>query len=98
MESNTDWVEQQAEKRIDDFIDLNEGEMKFFKLWNIHLRSLQTIVGTHMPAVVLSFVESQGVRLLEQNLYRNFAAHLTALQKLNLVGADTILRNYLNVV
>ena len=47
-------MERQAEKRIEDFIDLNEGEMNFFKLWNSHMRSLQTTVGvTHMPAVVL---------------------------------------------
>ena len=53
MESDTDWVELQAEKRIDDFIDLNEGGMSFFKLWNSHMRSLQTLGVTHMPAVVL---------------------------------------------
>ena len=34
---------------------------------------------------------------MEQNLYRNFTAHLTALQKLNIVGADTFLRNILTV-
>ena len=44
---------QQAERRIDDFIDLNEGEINFFKLWNSHLRSLQTVGVIHMPAVVL---------------------------------------------
>ena len=54
LESNTDWVGRQAEKRIEDFIDLNEGEMKLFKLWNSHMGSLQTTVGVaHMPAVVL---------------------------------------------
>ena len=53
MESNTDWVEQQAEKRIDDFIDLNEGEMKFFKLWNSHMRTLQGFGVTNMSEVIL---------------------------------------------
>ena len=38
------------------------------------------------------------MKLLEQNLYRNFLAHLTALQQLNIVGADTFLRNILNVL
>ena len=53
MESNTDWVGLQEEKRIEEFIDLNEGEMNFFKLWNSHMRSLRTVGVTHMPAVVL---------------------------------------------
>ena len=43
------------------------------------------------------FVETQGVELLEQNLYRNLTAHLTVQQKLNIVEADTILRNILNL-
>ena len=50
--SNTDWVERKLERRIEDFADLNEGEMSFLKLWNRHLRSLQGIGVTHMPAVV----------------------------------------------
>ena len=45
---------------------------------------------------LVRFVETHGVELLEQNLYRNFTAHLTALQKLNIVGADTFLRDILN--
>ena len=51
--SNTDWVEKQEERRISDFVDLNEGEMNFFKLWNRHMRSLSGVGVTHMPAVLL---------------------------------------------
>ena len=51
--SNTDWVEKQEERRISDFVDLNEGEMNFFKLWNRHMRSLLGVGVTHMPAVLL---------------------------------------------
>ena len=51
--SNTDWVERKLERRIEDFADLNEGEMKFFKLWNRYLRSLPGVGAVHMPAVVL---------------------------------------------
>ena len=50
--SNTDWVERKLERRIEDFADLNEGEMSFLKLWNRHLRSLHGVGVTHMPAVV----------------------------------------------
>ena len=32
-----------------------------------------------------------GMELLEQNLYRNFVAHLTTFQQLNIVGAETFL-------
>ena len=38
-------------------------------------------------------MERFGVKLLEQNLYRNFTAHLSLLHKMNIVGADTFLRN-----
>ena len=51
--SNTDWVEKQEERRISDFVDLNEGEMNFFKLWNRYMRSLLGVGVTHMPAVLL---------------------------------------------
>ena len=52
MYSNTNWVERKLERRIEDFADLNEGEMSFLKLWNRHLRSLHGVGVTHMPAVV----------------------------------------------
>ena len=51
--SNTDWEEQKAAKRLDEFCDLNQGEKNFFKLWNRHVRSLPGVGGTHMSAVVL---------------------------------------------
>ena len=38
------------------------------------------------------------MEILELNLYRNFTAHLTTLQKLNIIGANTFLRNILNVL
>ena len=53
MDSNTDWVERQAEKRIEDFADLNEGEKKFLKLWNSQITSFPGLGLTHMPEVVL---------------------------------------------
>ena len=42
-----------AEKKIDDFIDLNEGEKKFMKLWNEEMRSVPGVGYAHMPALVL---------------------------------------------
>ena len=51
--SYTDCIERKLEERIEDFADLNEGEMKFFKLWNRYLRSLPGVGAVHMPAVVL---------------------------------------------
>ena len=50
-----------------------------------------------LTLLCVRFVEIHGVDILEQNLYRNFMAHLTALQQENIVGAETLLRNVLNV-
>ena len=42
-----------AEKRIEAFADLNEGEMNFLKLWNNHITSIQGVGLANMPDVVL---------------------------------------------
>ena len=52
--SSTDWVEVKAEKIIEDFTDMNRGEINVMKLWKRHLRALHQGVGiVHMSAVVL---------------------------------------------
>ena len=53
LDANTECLDLLAEKKIDDFIDLNEGEKSFFKLWNCHVRSFPGVGLTNMPALVL---------------------------------------------
>ena len=52
-DSNTSWVGRAAEKRIEAFADLNEGEKNFLKLWNNYITSLKGVGLANMPAVVL---------------------------------------------
>ena len=51
--SDTDWVERLADKRIEEFADVNQGEKTFFKLWNRHVRFLGDVGIRRMPAVVM---------------------------------------------
>ena len=44
---------------------------------------------------IFRFIESSGVKILEQNLYRNFVAHLSSLEKMEIIGAGSLLRYYI---
>ena len=43
---------------------------------------------------IFRFIESSGVKILEQNLYRNFVAHLSSLEKMEIIGGGSLLRYY----
>ena len=48
-----------------------------------------------MPKACRTFVESFGVRILRQNLYRNFILHLTNLSDFGLLSSSTVYRSAL---
>ena len=43
---------------------------------------------------IFRFIETSGVKILEQNLLRNFFAHLTSLEKMEIIGSDSVLRHF----
>ena len=47
---------------------------------------------------IFSFIESAGVKILEQNLYRNFVAHLSSLEKMEIIGEGSLLRYYILIL
>jgi len=91
-EYTSEWMDNYDDSRVDDIIDLNAGEKCFFKLWNQHIRLYSGLGNTHMPVIVMRFIESSGVKILERNLFRNLVAHLSSLERMEIIGSDTVLR------
>jgi len=85
------WIDHFEKLQIDDFADLNKAEKTFLYLWNQHVKTFCGLGLTHISFIVERFVDSAGLKLLEQNLYRNFIAHLCTLEKMAIIGSKTIL-------
>ena len=51
-------------EKIDEIIDLNQGEKSFFKLWNDHMRIYSGLGVKHMSTVVM--------RLEQEMLFASF--------------------------
>ena len=75
-EESYQWLIDLSKRQIDEFVDLNQGEKDFFKLWNQHI-FLNPCYGDQMMITVLrSFIDNHAVEIMERNLYKNFMLHL----------------------
>ena len=52
-EGTTEWMDNYDNDKIDEIIDLNNGEKNFFKMWNNHIRLYSGLGNSHMGAVVM---------------------------------------------
>ena len=52
-EYTSEWMDNYDDCRIDEIIDLNNGEKNFFKLWNSHIRLYSGLGHIFMPTIVL---------------------------------------------
>ncbi len=96
-EESYDWLLNMSKRQIDDFVDLNEGEKAFFKLWNTFLHDNPAYGDNMFHKVLDMFVDAHGPQIYRENLYRNFTLHLSNLQTFNVITTETVLATLLKI-
>ena len=87
IECDYQYINMMQHRKLNDIIDVNNGEKEFFTLWNSFLTSLPGVQGglgfrsTPGPGVVRQFIRLRGTEILRKNLYRNLEIHLTVLRE-----------------
>lgn len=82
------WLQQNTNRMIDEFVDVNDGEKEIMKLWNLHVLKHSFVCDTQMPLAIFSFIETHGEHILANNLYRNCIIHLSNLYDYELINAS----------
>ena len=86
-----EWLRQLSLRQIDDFVDLNEGEKAFMKLWNAHLH-LNPCYGDRMLVRILEeFIDEYGIRIYRRNLQRNLTLHLSNMHSFAAISPTTMI-------
>ncbi len=90
-EEDYEWLVGMSDRMIDDFLDLNDGEKAFFKLWNAHLHRYPCYGDKMMIKILTLFVDECGERIARGRLYRNFLVHLASLHDFEVLDQDTVI-------
>lgn len=89
-EEDYHWLQDLSCRQIDDFVDLNEGEKAFFKLWNTHLHN-HPCYGDYMMLTILEmFIDQYGEVIWQRRLYRNFVLHLSNFVDFGILSQSTM--------
>ena len=91
IEESYDWLVELNDKQTDDFVDLNEGEKAFFKLWNTHLHKNPCFGDQMMIKILDMFINENGVRIFRGNLYRNFTLHLSNFHQFGTISSSMMM-------
>lgn len=91
-EEDYQWLVDVSSRQIDDFLDLNEGEKAFFKLWNKHLHHNPCYGDVMMIPIMEKFIDEVGEKIWQMNLYKNFLLHLSNFYDFGILDQATILR------
>ena len=86
-----DWLRQMSLRQIDDFVDVNEGEKAFMKLWNTHLHYNPCYGDKMLIQVLESFIDEYGFKIYKCNLQNNFTLHLSNLHDFEVISSATML-------
>ncbi len=89
-EEDYDWLVGNSDRMIDDFLDLNEGEKGFFKLWNAHLHRHPCYGDEMMMRILALFVDECGECVARERLYRNFILHLSNLCDFDVLNEEAV--------
>ena len=86
-----EWLRQLSLRQIDDFVDLNEGEKAFMKLWNTHLHYHPCYGDKMLIQVLEGFIDEYGFKIHKCNLQNNFTLHLSNLHEFEIISSATML-------
>jgi len=87
---DVDWMSKYMKRKLDNIVDLNCGEKTMMNLWNKHILQYRGFGICHMDKIVLDFLWERSHTIVEQNLYRNFVTHLSALHRINAITRETL--------
>lgn len=79
------------ERKIDEFMDLNEGEKQMMNMWNQFVRNRNSFGMDDMRAVCDLFIDSHAREIIQKHLYRNFLLHLCSLHDFGLLKQRDVL-------
>lgn len=91
-EIDPEWLRIKTQQMIDEFTDVNDGEKKLMKLWNLHVMKQGYIADLQIPEACKAFVRDYGGELVEKNLYKNFLLHLVNLNDFNILSRTHLLQ------
>ena len=66
------------------------GDLEAHKTYIVGFPKIHTV----KYVCIFRFIESSGVKILERNLFRNLVAHLSSLERMEIIGSDTVLRHF----
>lgn len=88
-----DWLQENNDLLINDFDDLNEGEKKLLRVWNLHcLRHHFEVSDILVYNICVSFIEHEAHRLVQDSMLRNFILHLKNLFDYDLLTHECLLK------
>lgn len=91
-EIDPEWLRVRTQQMIDEFTDVNDGEKKLMKLWNLHVMKKGYIADLQIPEACKAFVRDYGSEIVEKNLCRNFLLHLVNLNDFNILSRTHLLQ------
>ena len=91
-EIDPEWLRIKTQQMIDEFTDVNDGEKKLMKLWNIHIMKRGYIADLQIPEACKTFVREYGDEIVREKLCRNFLLHLVNLNDFNILGKAQLLQ------
>ncbi|XP_028417400.1 polycomb protein Suz12-like [Dendronephthya gigantea] len=92
-EIDPEWLRIKTQQMIDEFTDVNDGEKKLMKMWNIHVMKRGYIADLQIPEACKTFVREYGDKIVQEKLCRNFILHLVNLNDFNILGKAQLLQS-----
>ena len=84
-------LEQYAQDNITQFVDINENDKQFFKLWNSFIKSnhLEN-KAINFEKIIINFIKNNAKELYEKNIRKNFILHLVCIYDNNQISDDNL--------
>lgn len=86
-----EWLVDRTQDMIEEFTDVNEGEKRLMKIWNLHVLKKGYIADFTITEGCKSFVQEYGPEIIKNNLTRNLLIHLNSLIEFQVVPQSTVL-------
>uniref|UniRef100_A0A915J487 Polycomb protein VEFS-Box domain-containing protein n=1 Tax=Romanomermis culicivorax TaxID=13658 RepID=A0A915J487_ROMCU len=90
-EMDPEWLRLIRSKLLDEFTDVNDGEKKVMKLWNLHIMKYNMFGDNRMFAVCNLFLKIHGREMLRSGGATNFGLHLSNLYRFGVLSQRQIL-------
>jgi polycomb protein SUZ12 len=86
------WLKVTSTRMVDDFIDVNEGEKSFMKIWNFFIMDHKIIADKQVSEICLLFAKNKKTELASNNVTYNFISHIIYMCDIGLISPTTLLK------